>query len=343
MPLTRGALMVSIEGTELNTADESLLGRQSVGGLILFSRNYQSKSQASKLIQAVRRINPNILIAVDQEGGRVQRFREGFLSLPALARLGALYREDRSAGLAAAEECGWAMAAELVALGVDFSFAPVLDVYSETSRVIGDRAFSPNPAGLSELALSYVKGMNSAGMAATGKHFPGHGTVDADSHVELPIDRRSLEEITAHDLIPFSALAKSLGGIMPAHVLYPEVDSLCAGFSPLWLKKILRAQLKFSGVIFSDDLTMDAAHSAGSIEERADLALLAGCDMVLVCNDGEAATRVADFLERNPERRDNASDLRLSLMARNTKAIDYQFDHSARWSRAIQIIDALPT
>jgi beta-N-acetylhexosaminidase len=273
----------------------------------------------------------------------VQRFREGFLSLPALARLGALYLEDKSAGLAAAEECGWSMAAELVSLGVDFSFAPVLDVYTETSRVIGDRAFSPDPSQLSELALSYVKGMNSAGMAATGKHFPGHGTVDADSHVELPIDRRSLAEIAAHDLIPFSKLASSLGGIMPAHVLYPEVDSLCAGFSPFWLQEVLRAQLEFSGVIFSDDLTMDAAHSVGSIEARAELALLAGCDMVLVCNDGEAATRVADFLERNPERRDDASDLRLSLMARNTEVIDYQFDHSVRWSRAIQIIDALPT
>ena len=334
--------MVSIEGTELNQADESLLGRQSVGGLILFARNYQSKAQISALVQSVRRINPNILIAVDQEGGRVQRFRKGFLALPALARLGALYLEDKSAGLAAAEECGWAMAAELVSLGVDFSFAPVLDVYTETSRVIGDRAFSPDPSQLSELALSYVKGMNSAGMAATGKHFPGHGTVDADSHVELPIDRRSLAEIAAHDLIPFSKLASSLGGIMPAHVLYPEVDSLCAGFSPFWLQEVLRAQLEFSGVIFSDDLTMDAAHSVGSIEARAELALLAGCDMVLVCNDGEAATRVADFLERNPERRDDASERRLSMMARNAEVIDYQFDHSVRWSRAIQIIDALP-
>ena len=334
--------MVSIEGTELNQADESLLGRQSVGGLILFARNYQSKAQISALVQSVRRINPNILIAVDQEGGRVQRFRKGFLALPALARLGALYLENKSAGLAAAEECGWAMAAELVSLGVDFSFAPVLDVYTETSRVIGDRAFSPDPSQLSELALSYVKGMNSAGMAATGKHFPGHGTVDADSHVELPIDRRSLTEIAAHDLIPFSKLASSLGGIMPAHVLYPEVDSLCAGFSPFWLQEVLRAQLEFSGVIFSDDLTMDAAHSVGSIEARAELALLAGCDMVLVCNDGEAATRVADFLERNPERRDDASDRRLSMMARNTEVIDHQFVHSARWSRAIQIIDALP-
>ena len=334
--------MVSIEGTELNQADESLLGRQSVGGLILFARNYQSKAQISALVQSVRRINPNILIAVDQEGGRVQRFRKGFLALPALARLGALYLEDKSAGLAAAEECGWAMAAELVSLGVDFSFAPVLDVYTETSRVIGDRAFSPDPSQLSELALSYVKGMNSAGMAATGKHFPGHGTVDADSHVELPIDRRSLAEIAAHALIPFSKLASSLGGIMPAHVLYPEVDSLCAGFSPFWLQEVLRAQLEFSGVIFSDDLTMDAAHSVGSIEARAELALLAGCDMVLVCNDGEAATRVADFLERNPERRDDASDRRLSMMARNTEVIDHQFVHSARWSRAIQIIDALP-
>ena len=334
--------MVSIEGTELNQADESLLGRQSVGGLILFARNYQSKAQISALVQSVRRINPNILIAVDQEGGRVQRFRKGFLALPALARLGALYLENKSAGLAAAEECGWAMAAELVSLGVDFSFAPVLDVYTETSRVIGDRAFSPDPSQLSELALSYVKGMNSAGMAATGKHFPGHGTVDADSHVELPIDRRSLTEIAAHDLIPFSKLASSLGGIMPAHVLYPEVDSLCAGFSPFWLQKVLRAQMEVSGVIFSDDLTMDAAHSVGSIEARAELALLAGCDMVLVCNDGEAATRVADFLEHNPERRDDASDRRLSMMARNTEVIDHQFVHSARWSRAIQIIDALP-
>ena len=175
--------MVSIEGAQLSAADENLLKRSSVGGLILFSRNYQTKSQVTALIRAVREINPSLLIAVDQEGGRVQRFREGFLSLPALARLGMLFCQDEAAGLEAAEECGWAMAAELVAIGVDFSFAPVLDVFSETSRVIADRAFSSDPEQLSALALRYVEGMRSAGMAATGKHFPGHGTVDADSHV----------------------------------------------------------------------------------------------------------------------------------------------------------------
>lgn len=250
--------MVSIEGTQLSAADENLLKRRSVGGLILFSRNYQTKNQVTALIDAARAINPTLLIAVDQEGGRVQRFREGFLSLPALARLGMLYCQDEAAGLEAAEECGWAMAAELVAIGVDFSFAPVLDVFSETSRVIGDRAFSSDPEQLSALAQRYVGGMRSAGMAATGKHFPGHGTVDADSHVELPVDPRAFEQIEAHDLVPFKALATSLGGIMPAHVIYPQVDPQCAGFSPFWLQNILRAQLGFDGVIFSDDLTMDA-------------------------------------------------------------------------------------
>ena len=334
--------MVSIEGTQLSAADENLLKRGSVGGLILFSRNYQTKSQVTGLIRAVREINPTLLIAVDQEGGRVQRFREGFFSLPALARLGMLFCQDEAAGLEAAEECGWAMAAELVAIGVDFSFAPVLDVFSETSRVIADRAFSSDPEQLSALALRYVEGMRSAGMAATGKHFPGHGTVDADSHVELPVDPRAFEQIEVHDLVPFKALATSLGGIMPAHVIYPQVDAQCAGFSPFWLQDILRDQLAFDGVIFSDDLTMDAAHGVGSVEVRAQLALAAGCDMVLVCNDSEAARRVADYLENNPEQRSEASGRRLAEMARNEEVVNYHFADSSRWSRAIQIIKSLP-
>lgn len=333
--------MVSLEGLELSHEEVDLLSRPSVGALILFSRNYSDRAQLKALVESIRAVKPHLLIAVDQEGGRVQRFKEGFLRLPPLAALGSLYAKDVSAGLEAAELCGWAMAVELLDVGLDFSFAPVLDVQSETSRVIGDRALSSDTAIISALSARYIKGMNKAGMAATGKHFPGHGTVDGDSHVELPIDDRSLAEIEACDLQPFEALSNHLGGIMPAHVIYPQVDDKCAGFSSIWLQDVLRARLGFDGVIFSDDLTMDAAHSAGSIETRANLALSAGCDMVLVCNDNEAARQVADFIEENALSFAAESNVRLAGMAANFEAHNPNYRSDEQWDRAKLVIDSL--
>jgi beta-N-acetylhexosaminidase len=335
--------MISIEGLSPTLEEQELIARSCVGGVILFSRNYADKAQLRDLVASLRAVNPTVLIAVDQEGGRVQRFREGFLSLPALSRLGALYAADQEAGLAAAEACGWAMAVEQVDVGIDFSFAPVLDVYNAASRVIADRAFAADPEVLSALALRYVAGMNAAGMAATGKHFPGHGTVAADSHVELPIDTRPLDALFAHDLKPFEALASSLGGVMPAHVIYSAVDPHCAGFSRFWLQDILRKRFGFDGVIFSDDLTMDAAHSAGSVEVRADLALEAGCDMVLVCNDGEAARRVADHIDARADSGVPPSASRLPRMAAQFDRHDADYASSSRWREAQDIIASLPT
>lgn len=292
-----GPLMVDIASTVLDAGDIELLQRPETGGLILFSRNYQSPEQLQDLVNAARAARPGLLIAVDQEGGRVQRFRNGFLALPALRRIGELFEQDSQAGETLAQDCGWGMASELLQYGIDFSFAPVLDLYSHQSRVIGDRAFAAEPSTVIHLARHYIKGMHEAGMPATGKHFPGHGTVAEDSHTELPRDERELAELRQTDLRSFTEILGCLDAIMPAHVVYPKIDDNCAGFSRVWINDILRQECQFDGIVFSDDLSMEAATQAGTVEQRAELALAAGCDMILVCNDRPAALRVADWLK----------------------------------------------
>jgi beta-N-acetylhexosaminidase len=262
-----------------------------VGGVILFSRNYQSPEQLIRLTQDIHALRqPSLLIAADHEGGRVQRFREGFTALPAMRELGALWNHDQARGLELAQQVGYVLAAELRARGVDLSFTPVLDIDHGRSSVIGDRAFHSDPYAISELAISLSHGLHQAGMVSIGKHFPGHGHVQADSHHELPVDPRPYSEIEATDLIPFRHMIDNgLAGIMPAHVIYSDVDERPAGFSERWLKQVLRRQLGFDGMIFSDDLSMAGASWAGDIVGRAHAALAAGCDMVLVCNDSAAA------------------------------------------------------
>ena len=289
--------MLDVTGFELTEMERQLLARPAVGGVILFTRNYQSKPQLSKLVADMRQCNSSLLIAVDQEGGRVQRFRNGFLRLPALFSIGQFAKTDLKMGCMVARSSGWAMASELRAVGIDFSFAPVLDLFSVNSTVIGDRGFSDDPSMVVTLATEYIQGMHEAGMAATGKHFPGHGTVAADSHVELPVDTRTFDQIRKRDLGVFAQMTSVVDAIMPAHVLYSEVDSFSAGFSTYWLQQVLRKDLNFSGIIFSDDLTMLATESSGEIEQRAQLALDAGCEMILACNDALSASRIADFLE----------------------------------------------
>ncbi|ETN91814.1 Beta-hexosaminidase [Gammaproteobacteria bacterium MOLA455] len=295
-PSSHGRLMLDLAATSLQDDEPALLRNPQVGGVILFARNVESRHQVAALVAEIRAVAPQLLIAVDQEGGRVQRFKQGFTLLPAMQQLGDLWLADRDAGLDLTRDCGWLMAAEVIACGLDISFAPVLDVDRDTSSIIGDRAFSDQPQLVADIAAAFIEGMNEAGMAATGKHFPGHGGVFADSHLEAPVDQRDWGQLIEHDLIPFVALAKKLGGIMPAHITFPAIDPNSVGFSQFWLQQVLRDKLGFDGVIFSDDLAMKGADVAGGYAQKAQLALDAGCDMILVCNDRSGALEVLDFM-----------------------------------------------
>jgi len=290
------AVMIDLSGTELTSEERELLAHPAVGGVILFSRNFSDTDQLMELVRQTRAAARNpLIIAVDHEGGRVQRFREGLSIIPAMADI-LLKAESTNEATHWAQELGWLMATEVMALDIDISFAPVLDV-NGISEVIGDRAFAVSAKEIIPIARAFIRGMHQAGMKATGKHFPGHGSVRADSHFEIPIDERDWESIRDTDLPPFIELANYLDAIMPAHVIYPAVDDKPAGFSSYWLQDILRAQLQFKGVIFSDDLGMAGATVAGSMTERAYAALDAGCDMVLVCNDRAGAIEVIKAIE----------------------------------------------
>ncbi|MCY4266082.1 MAG: beta-N-acetylhexosaminidase [Gammaproteobacteria bacterium] len=332
-----GALMLDIKGEELSIEDEALLKRNCVGGLILFSRNYANPQQLCTLISQIRQCDPALLIAVDQEGGSVQRFRENFLLLPPLHALGEIYEEDADQARLLARTHGWAMAAETLHYGIDFSFAPVLDLYSSESKVIAERAFAADVPLTTTLARDYIGGMHKAGMIATGKHFPGHGTVEADSHYSLPIDDRSADQILGKDFMVFVNCIDLLDAIMPAHVQYPAIDAECAGFSKVWLQQKLRGQLNFQGVIFSDDLSMAAAQVGGDIESRTAKALTAGCDMVLACNDRTAALAVADYLDDI----EHPGCARLSALAA-TPAAEVKSLHSEQcWHEAVELLQSL--
>ena len=286
-----GPVMLDVLGKQLTAEDEMRLSHPLVGGVILFARNYESPGQLTELTAAIHALRtPPLLIAVDHEGGRVQRFREGFTKIPAMRELGRIWDAHPQRARHLAQQAGYVLAAELRASGVDFSFTPVLDVDYGQSSVIGDRAFHSDPQAIAELAHSLLLGLKQGGMHSVGKHFPGHGYVQADSHLDIPVDERAFVDIEMCDLIPFRRMVDcGLTAVMPAHVIYPGVDSRPAGFSPVWLKKILRGQLGFEGVIFSDDLSMEGATVAGGIVQRAEAALNAGCDMVLVCNKPDSA------------------------------------------------------
>jgi beta-N-acetylhexosaminidase len=283
----RGPVMLGIEGLELSDADRSRLADRRVGGVILFARNFASSPQLRELTASIRGLRPALLIAVDHEGGRVQRFRSGdFTPLPPMRTLGEQWDADPVDANAAAYAYGETIGRELGAHGIDFSFTPVLDLDHGVSAVIGDRAFHADPVIVADLAGALVRGLAACGVAGVGKHFPGHGRVAADSHVDTPVDMRTLDDILRSDIVPFAALIqRGLDAIMPAHVVYPAVDARPAGFSPVWIDGILRGRLGFDGLVFSDDLEMAGAHSAGDIVARADSAVAAGCDVVLLCND----------------------------------------------------------
>jgi beta-N-acetylhexosaminidase len=282
-----GPVVCDVAGPILTPEDRERLLHPLTGGVILFTRNYESAEQLSRLTAEIHALrDPTLLVAVDHEGGRVQRFREGFTTLPPMRALGREWDRNPQQARHLAHEVGFVIAAELRAHGVDLSFAPVLDIDHGASSVIGDRSLHPERDAVAGLAESLVQGMKVAGMGAVGKHFPGHGHVRADSHVELPVDERAYGEIERDDLVPFTRLIEAgLPAIMPAHIVYQKVDAKPAGFSDVWLKNILREALHFDGLVFSDDLSMEGARAFGDITTRAQAALDAGCDMVLVCND----------------------------------------------------------
>jgi len=310
--MTLGPVMLDLAGPRVTPEEREILRHPSVGGVILFARNFESPRQLLGLTTEIRALRrPELLIAVDHEGGRVQRFQEGFTRIPPMRLLGERWDSDAARARTLAEATGYVVAAELRSHGVDFSFAPVLDVDFGSSSVIGDRAFSDEPAAIAALAGAFVAGLSAGGAASVGKHFPGHGYVKADSHVDVPVDERELGEIEAADLLPYRELIKrGLSGIMPAHVIYPNVDRRPAGFSPVWLKEVLRGRLGFDGMIFSDDLSMEGASVAGGVVQRAEAALAAGCDMILVCNAPQAASQVLDGLNAGPLDRVRAERMR---------------------------------
>ncbi|VUD48855.1 Beta-hexosaminidase [Thalassocella blandensis] len=289
--------MLDISGVELSEEDREVLRHPQVGGVIFFARNFESPEQLKELIRSIRSVRYELVLAVDQEGGRVQRFKQGFTLLPPLQKLGNVYQESPEVARGLTKDIAWLMASELLAYDMDLSFAPVLDVDDHKCLAIGDRSLSADQKLVCELGQLYIEGMHEAGMAATGKHFPGHGAVTADSHKESPKDRRSLQEIESQDLRPFVVLANKLDAIMPAHVIFSSVDPNPVGFSPFWLKQYLRERLKFQGTIFSDDLSMEGAAVVGDYASRVQHALEAGCDVTLVCNHREGAIQSLEYLE----------------------------------------------
>ena len=301
-PFSPGPITLDVLGLELNEQDRQRILHPLTGGVILFGRNFANRQQLTKLTAAIKTLRPDVLISIDHEGGRVQRAKvDGFTHLPAMRKLGELWAtqhksthaaESAALAMAAATACGYVLAAELRACGVDFSFTPVLDLDFGRSGVIGDRSFSRDPQIVFALAKSLNEGLRLANMANCGKHFPGHGWAEADSHVAIPVDERSLKEILNDDAKPYEWLDLSLAAVMPAHVIYPKVDKNPAGFSKIWLHSILRQELGFEGVIFSDDLSMEGASVAGSVVKGAEMALDAGCDAVLICNRPDLADQL---------------------------------------------------
>ena len=329
-----GPVMLDVASVTLDKEDRRRLNHQQVGGVILFSRNYQSPEQLRSLIEEIHAIrSPRLVVAVDQEGGRVQRFRDGFQSIPPMAKLGEQYDDDSGAAIKNAETFAWIMASELLYYGVDLSFSPILDLGNPVSSVIGDRAFHRDPEVITRLANAWIRGMKKAGMEATGKHFPGHGSVEGDSHHVMPFDRREFVDIEAQDLIPFRrVIATHLSGIMMAHVIYEQVDETPAGYSKHWIEEVLRKQLGFDGIVFSDDLSMSGAETAGGYAERARASLEAGCDILLVCNNPDGVDEVLDALEsyNNP-----TSQLRMIRMHGQPPKQAADLFNSQLWQQAI--------
>ena len=335
-----GPVMMDVQGTSLSPEDKEILQHPLVGGLIFFTRNYHSPEQVSELSAQIRATAKKpILLAVDHEGGRVQRFRDGFSLIPAMGKIWQMSGENLIRAKVLAEHCGMLMALEVQAVGIDISFAPVLDI-NNISDVIGDRSFHHEPEHVTVLAEAFIGGLHQVGMKATGKHFPGHGSVKADSHIDLPIDNRSKEAIFQQDLLPFKQLIKNdkVDALMPAHVIFPNVDSQAVGFSRYWLQNILREQLGFNGVIFSDDLSMQGAASAGGYIERAEAAQNAGCDMLLLCNNRAGCIEVLDGANIVKAK---ASQTRLSKLLKPNNGNNWStLKNNQNWQSASKLLNS---
>lgn len=334
-----GPIMLDVAGTTLDDEDRRRLRHPLTGGVILFARNFKSRRQLMEMTDAIKAERPRLLIAVDHEGGRVQRFKtHGFTPLPAMRLLGQLWEQDVLHATKVATAVGYVLGAELRACGVDLSFTPVLDLDYGESSVIGDRAFHRDPRVVALLAKSLNHGLALAGMSNCGKHFPGHGFVQADSHVAIPVDERPLEQIMAEDAAPYHWLGMSLAAVMPAHVIYPQVDSKPAGFSRKWLS-LLRHDMGFQGVIFSDDLSMEGASVAGNVIEGAQAALRAGCDMVLICNAPEKADQLLEGLKARPSA---TSAARLTRLLPTAPAIEWNMlQRDAQFKAAKLLVQSL--
>lgn len=337
----RGAIMADVAAYELSLDDIQRLLDPAIGGVILFRRNFQNVAQLKALCQSIKALRyPELIIAVDHEGGRVQRFIEGFTRLPAMNVLGKMWDEQgKDAAQHAAEQIGWVLATELAACGVDLSFTPVLDLEWGQCPVIGNRSFHKQPEIVIELAQALQKGLNRGGMKSCGKHFPGHGFVAGDSHYILPEDNRDLSELSG-DILPFQVLAKQgMAAVMPAHVVYPKVDKEPAGFSHFWLQTMLRQKLGFDGVIFSDDLTMEGACCAGGIQERARLSFEAGCDIVLICNRPDLVDELrSDFVvPHNPKLSERWENMACTLSAKDAEAVMKTADFQAAQALTAQL------
>lgn len=339
--MSLGPVMLDLQGTVLTAEEAEILRHPLVGGVILFTRNYTNLEQLTELVAAIHAVRePHLVIGVDHEGGRVQRFRDGFTRLPAARQLGYLYDRHQQKAKELALHSGWLMASELRSVGVDFSFAPVLDLDYGLCDVIGDRAFHTNAEVVYELCHAYIKGMAEAGMAAVGKHFPGHGHVREDSHVAIPVDERDYNDIYQQDMLPYRKLVNdNLAAIMPAHVVYSKFDSNPAGFSRRWLQDILRKQLQFQGIIFSDDLNMQGASVAGErFSERAAAAVQAGCDVILACNNREGALDILDHFTL-PD--DPVRHLRIARMHGRHAISRQDLTHSQRWHTTVEHIQQI--
>ena len=334
----RGFIMTDISGSELTSADRDLLLEENVGGVILFSRNYESPQQISKLVQEIRNLkSPPLLVAVDHEGGRVQRFRNGFTDIPAMRKIGRLYEINANVALKVSETVGWIIGAELRSVGIDLSFAPCVDLDWGVSSVIGDRSFHKNKYAVENLAYHFSKGMRESGMSPVAKHFPGHGAVAIDSHEDLPVDRREFSKLL-DDIYPYESLIRknTVPAVMMAHIIYKEADNLPASISEYWMQNHLRNQLNFNGVIFSDDLSMNALRDYGDTVTRAEKALRSGCDMILICNDRDNTKKV---IQAKKNHRNYNSMIRIARVSGKKTYSLGELQNDQKWRSARALIE----